>query len=93
MTSDELDLIETELGVKLPEQYRQAVDPYPIPVLRGNTDWMLHDLEADGIDPSGTPEEREAVQEKNAKGGCLFLLLVAIVGGVIFSAIMVGWSF
>ncbi|MCP3958390.1 MAG: SMI1/KNR4 family protein [bacterium] len=43
MTPDELDRIESELGITLPELYRQAVDPYPIPALEGNTDWMFWD--------------------------------------------------
>ncbi len=43
MTPDELDRIEFELSITLPELYRRAVDPYPIPALARNTDWMFWD--------------------------------------------------
>ena len=175
MTRDDITRIEFELGIELPEQYRQAVVPYPVPALRGNTEWMFwndpnelialnkrmregerfreawpprffalgedgggcsdaidledpeygvfwfdrqhinvsnsdrsdekidawvkrqisdskHDLEADGIDPQGTPEETRAIREENSKGGFIPLLIVAIVGGVIVSAIIIGWK-
>lgn len=173
MTPAELDRIEGELGIGLPETYRRAVDPYPIPALCGNTEWMFwddadalialnnelreggrtrspwpprfyalgqdgggcsdaidlddpehgvfwfdrqhidvsdgdrsdeklsawiarqivdstRDLEDGGIDPSGTPEERALIQERNSKDACLPLFL--LVAGVIAISILV-WMF
>lgn len=43
MKPEELSLIESKLGIELPRAYKQAVSPYPIDALRGNTDWMLWD--------------------------------------------------
>jgi len=42
---------------------------------------LRHDCEADGIDPDGTPESREAVEEINARSGCrgFVYLVVALV--------------
>ena len=48
MTSDDLDRIETELGIRLPKTYRKAVDPFPVPALQGNTEWMFWD-DADAL--------------------------------------------
>ena len=175
MTPNDIARIESELGIELPEQYRLAVDPFPIPALRGNSEWMFwdnpdklialnnrlregerfldpwparffalgedgggcsdaidledseygvfwfdrqhidvgaterseekidawikrqvsdleHDLEADGINPQGTPEEMHAILEKNSKGDCVSLLILAIVVGIIVSVILVSWN-
>jgi len=43
MTDSDIMLIERELGISLPESYRQAVCPFRIPALVGNTDCQLWD--------------------------------------------------
>ncbi|MCP3956295.1 MAG: hypothetical protein GY719_00430 [bacterium] len=50
------------------------------------------DLEADGIDPDGTPEEKRAIEEENRKGCCLALLVIALVGGLLCAAVVVAWD-
>jgi hypothetical protein len=54
------------------------------------SDWVAQyiadlrsDLAGDGVEPDGSPEEREEVEARNATGGCLsLLLLVAAVAAV-----------
>lgn len=43
MTADDLDQIERELSIRLPEIYRKTVSPFPIPALAGNADDELWD--------------------------------------------------
>lgn len=43
MTDAEIAFIESELGVSLPESYRQSLVPFRIPAMRGNTDSELWD--------------------------------------------------
>jgi hypothetical protein len=43
MTNSDIKLIEQELGISLPDSYRQAVCPFRIPALAGNTDYELWD--------------------------------------------------
>lgn len=43
MTPEDLDRIEAALGVRLPESYRAALAPYPIPAAAGNSDLALWD--------------------------------------------------
>ncbi|EEF62882.1 SMI1/KNR4 family protein [Pedosphaera parvula] len=43
MTKADLQLIESELGITLPDSYKRAVVPFPISALVGNTDYELWD--------------------------------------------------
>ena len=43
MTSDDVDRIEGELEIKLPESYRQVVLAYPIPAFSGNAETKVWD--------------------------------------------------
>jgi SMI1 / KNR4 family (SUKH-1) len=43
MTEADLELIERELGITLPDSYKRALVPFPIPALVGNTDYQLWD--------------------------------------------------
>jgi hypothetical protein len=43
MTETDLQLIERELGIILPDSYKRALVPFPIPALVGNTDYPLWD--------------------------------------------------
>ena len=49
---------------------------------------LLNDLEGEGIDPNTTPEERDRLEEENAKGGCLASLLLLILITTIFLAVV-----
>ncbi len=41
---------------------------------------LLSDLEAEGIDPNATPKERDRIEKKNAKDGCIVIfLLIALI--------------
>jgi hypothetical protein len=48
MTSADVDRIERELGVRLPDSYRKAVVNYPVPAFAGNSEVMFWD-DADAI--------------------------------------------
>ncbi|MEM6854335.1 MAG: hypothetical protein AAF593_08000 [Planctomycetota bacterium] len=63
-------------------------------------DWIVrqiaeakHDLEADGIDPDTSPEKRLEIQNKNAKSGCISLLMLAVAGFLIIAVLLLGWEF
>jgi hypothetical protein len=43
MNSEDIERIERELSVRLPDIYRQTVSPFPIPALAGNADTELWD--------------------------------------------------
>ncbi len=43
MTDEDIDFIESELNLKLPDSYRSALVPYRIPARYGNTDELLWD--------------------------------------------------
>ncbi len=43
MTDEDIDRIERELNLRLPDSYRSALVPYRIPALYGNTDYLLWD--------------------------------------------------
>lgn len=43
MTSEDIQLIERELGLTLPESYKQGLVPFRIPALAGNVDSLLWD--------------------------------------------------
>lgn len=43
MTEADLQFIERELGINLPEAYKHAVTPFAIPALVGNTEYQLWD--------------------------------------------------
>jgi hypothetical protein len=43
VTDDELNLIETELQIRLPDDYRALMRAFPIPACAGNHDWALWD--------------------------------------------------
>ena len=43
MTKSDIQLIDRELGITLPESYRRAVMPFRIPAMAGNTDSQLWD--------------------------------------------------
>ena len=43
MTPEDISQIETSLGIRLPDAYRRAVQPFPIPACAGNHDRELWD--------------------------------------------------
>lgn len=49
---------------------------------------LRHDLEADGIDPDGTPEARKAAEDANARAGCRTLLTLLLIGCAIAGAVV-----
>ena len=62
------------------------------------SDWVAQyirdlrgDLDGEGVDTDGSPEEREKVEARNAKEGCLALLL--IVAAVVAIVVLVKWLF
>jgi hypothetical protein len=65
------------------------------PVGSGFADWfrryvddVVHDLEADGIDPRGTPKERDLAEARNARQSCVaFLAFLAVVGAVLLAVV------
>jgi hypothetical protein len=50
VTAEDLARIEQALGIRLPESYRAAVVPYPVPAAAGNTDLGVWDDAARLID-------------------------------------------
>lgn len=43
MTDDDVDFIERELGLTLPQSYRRGLVPFRVPALAGDTDYELWD--------------------------------------------------
>ena len=84
--SDAIDLEDEEFGVfwfdrqhinvKPDERSEEKIESW---IKRQIFDYT-HNLKLDGIDPNGTPAERERIEKENSKGGCLGLIILIIIG-------------
>ena len=92
--SDAIDLEDENFGVfwfdrqHIDVKSKQRSDEKIGDWIKRQYDDYTHDLEADGIDPNGTPENRGKIEESNSKGGCLSLILLVVIGVLIVISIL-----